>query len=95
LVREAVPVLLAAGRAAAAAAVLDRLPSAYRRRGRFRLLRAQVLLAQGDTAAARAVFDEGFEVDDLREGDEVLGETWAQVSDEPLPARYDFRMRPA
>ncbi|WP_111602296.1 DUF5107 domain-containing protein [Streptomyces sp. Amel2xB2] len=95
LVREAVPVLLAAGRAAAAAAVLDRLPSAYRRRGRFRLLRAQVLLAQGDKAAARAVFDEGFEVDDLREGDEVLGETWAQVSDEPLPARYDFRMRPA
>jgi hypothetical protein len=34
-------------------------------------------------------------VADLKEGAEVLGELWARVSDEPLPARYDFRMRPA
>jgi hypothetical protein len=95
LVREAVPVLLAAGRTDAARTALDGLPSGLRARGRFQLLRAQVLLAEGDTAAARAVFEAGFEVDDLREGDEVLSETWAAISDEPLPQRYDFRMRPA
>jgi hypothetical protein len=35
------------------------------------------------------------EVPDLREGEEVLGELWARVAGEgePLPARYDFRMR--
>ncbi|MCH6163420.1 DUF5107 domain-containing protein [Streptomyces marispadix] len=95
LVREAVPVLLAAGRPAGAAEALDRLPPEYRDRGRFQLLCAQVLLAQGEREAARALFDAGFEVDDLREGDEVLGDTWAELSDDPLPARYDFRMRPA
>lgn len=94
LVREAVPVLLAAGRTAAASQALDGLPEAYARRGRFLLLRAQTLLAEGDKAAARELFDEGFEVDDLREGDDVLAETWAALSTEPLPARYDFRMRP-
>ena len=95
LVREAVPVLLAAGRTAQARGALDRLPGAYRARGRFQLLEAQVLLAEGDRAAARAVFDRGFEVADLREGDEVLSETWAALSDEPVPERYEFRMRPA
>ncbi|SCK41618.1 DUF5107 domain-containing protein [Streptomyces sp. WMMB 322] len=94
-VREAVPVLLAAGRTAAACEALDLLPPAYRQRGRFRLLRAQVLLANDEKEAARAVFDEGFEVDDLREGDEVLAGTWAAITSDPLPARYDFRMRPA
>ncbi|HEV7628544.1 MAG TPA: DUF5107 domain-containing protein [Streptomyces sp.] len=95
LVREAVPVLLSADRTGDARAVLERLPSGLRARGRFQLLRAQVLLAEGERAAARAVFEGGFEVDDLREGDEVLSETWAAISDEPLPERYDFRMRPA
>lgn len=95
LVREAVPVLLSADRAAQAREVLERLPTSLRARGRFQLLRARVLSAQGERAAARAVFEEGFDVDDLREGDEVLGETWAAVSDEPLPGEYDFRMRPA
>ncbi|GAA2626689.1 hypothetical protein GCM10009863_46940 [Streptomyces axinellae] len=37
----------------------------------------------------------GFEADDLREGEEVLSDTWAALTDEPLPDRYDFRMRPA
>lgn len=95
LVREAVPVLLSADRAEQAREVLERLPSSLRARGRFQLLRARVLSAQGETEAARAVFERGFDVDDLREGDEVLGETWAAVSDEPLPGAYDFRMRPA
>ncbi|GGO44081.1 hypothetical protein GCM10012287_08830 [Streptomyces daqingensis] len=95
LVREAVPVLLSAGRSAEARDVLERLPAETRKRGRYRLLLAQVLAAEGEPGAAREVFDAGFEVDDLREGDEVLGETWAALTDEPLPERYDFRMRPA
>ncbi|MCT2593454.1 DUF5107 domain-containing protein [Streptomyces sp. N2-109] len=95
LVREAVPLLLAAGRSADARGALDRLPPAQRERGRFRLLDARVLIAEGDKEAARAVFAAGFEVDDLREGDEVLSDTWAALTDEPLPDAYEFRMRPA
>ncbi|MFG2583520.1 DUF5107 domain-containing protein [Streptomyces malaysiensis] len=114
--REAVVALLAADRADDARAVLDALRPAIRARGRFRLLRAQVLLAQGDAPAARAVFDEGFEVCDLREGDEALSDTWYAIverlaagpeeplteearaqarTEHPLPAPYEFRMRPA
>ena len=89
------PALLAAGRTGDARAVLEDLPPEMRSRGRFQLLRAQVLLAVGDRAAARAVFEDGFDVDDLREGDEVLSETWAAISDDPLPERYEFRMRPS
>lgn len=45
-------------------------------------------------ALARAIFDAGFEVADLREGAGVLGGLWAQTGDEPLPDAYDFRMSP-
>ncbi len=90
-----VPLLLAAGRPADARRVFDRLPAGIVETGRFRLLHARILLAQGDTAAARAVFDAGFEVADLREGDECLSDTWAELTDDPLPERYEFRMRPA
>ncbi|GHC57667.1 DUF5107 domain-containing protein [Streptomyces flavofungini] len=92
--REAIAALLTAHRAEAARAVWHRLHPRTRRTGRFRLIEAQLLLAEGDCPAARAVFDEDFEVADLREADEVIGEVWAAVSDEPLPERYDFRMRP-
>ncbi|MQY12541.1 hypothetical protein SRB5_26760 [Streptomyces sp. RB5] len=80
LAREAVPALLAAGQADEAARVLDRLRPSVLERGRFRLLRAQVLLAQGDVPAARAVFDAGFEVADLREGAWILGELWDEIA---------------
>ncbi|MEV0275777.1 DUF5107 domain-containing protein [Streptomyces sp. NPDC050610] len=112
--QEAVLALLAAGRPGDAADVLDALPRVTRDRGRFRLLAARVLLAQGDAPAARELFDRGFEVDDLREGDEALGDTWYAIAEQlvagggpvtdevreraraehPLPAEYDFRMRP-
>nr|WP_306332117.1 DUF5107 domain-containing protein [Streptomyces sp. KL109B] len=94
--REAIGVLLAAGRVAAARAVWTRLSPATRERGRYRLIEAQLLCAEGDLVAARAVFDAGFEVADLREGAETIGEVWEQVAapGEPLPARYEFRMRP-
>ncbi|MFI0235472.1 DUF5107 domain-containing protein [Streptomyces sp. NPDC016845] len=93
--REAIEALLAVGRPAQARQVWDGLHAATRARGRFRLLEAHLLLAEGDAAAARSVFESGFEVADLREGAEVLGEMWARVAPgEPVPARYDFRMRP-
>ncbi|MER6851874.1 DUF5107 domain-containing protein [Streptomyces flaveolus] len=92
--REAIEALLATGRTGDARAVWERLPEAVRTRGRFRLTEAQLLYAEGRSAEARAVYDEGFEVADLREGDESIGRLWARLTDEPLPARHDFRMRP-
>ncbi|WP_428957485.1 DUF5107 domain-containing protein [Streptomyces sp. cg35] len=93
--REAIEALLAVGRAGEARGVWGRLHAGTRSRGRFRLLEARLLLAEGEVAAARGVFEAGFEVADLREGAEILGEVWARVAPgEPLPARYDFRMRP-
>ncbi|CCB77565.1 conserved protein of unknown function [Streptantibioticus cattleyicolor NRRL 8057 = DSM 46488] len=81
LAREAVPALLAVGRADEAAAILEQLPDEVRSRGRFRLLTARTSLARGDAPAARALFDAGFEVADLREGDEVLAETWFAIAE--------------
>ncbi|MFE1406651.1 DUF5107 domain-containing protein [Streptomyces sp. NPDC058770] len=92
--REAIEALLAAERPEAAREVWAGLPPEVRGRGRFRLLEARLLIAEGDRTAARAVFDEGFEVADLREGAEILDEVWAAVTDEELPDRYDYRMRP-
>ncbi|MEV7504026.1 DUF5107 domain-containing protein [Streptomyces sp. NPDC093018] len=92
--RETLEALLRVGRTAEARAVWEQLPSAVRERGRFRLLEAELLLAEGRRAEARAVFDAGFEIADLREGSRALDRAWARLTDEPLPARYDFRMRP-
>ncbi|MFF9909853.1 DUF5107 domain-containing protein [Streptomyces sp. NPDC013457] len=92
--REALTALLAAGSVAGARALRDALPEAVRARGAFRLLEARLLLAEGRKAEARAVFDEGFEVADLGEGAETLGEVWSSLTDEPLPDFYEFRMRP-
>ncbi|MBD0741574.1 DUF5107 domain-containing protein [Streptomyces sp. CBMA152] len=92
--REAITALLAVDRPADARAIWDRLRPPVRARGAFRLLEARLLLAEGDPAAARAIFDEGFEVADLREGAEILDEVWSRLTDEPLPDRYAYRMRP-
>ncbi|MFJ4897726.1 DUF5107 domain-containing protein [Streptomyces sp. NPDC088727] len=92
--REAIEALLTAGRPGPARTVRDGLLPGIRSRGRFRLLEARLLIAEGDLAAARALFDEGFEVADLREGAEILDEVWAELTDEPLPDRYNYRMRP-
>ncbi|OEJ34452.1 hypothetical protein BGK67_26720 [Streptomyces subrutilus] len=43
---------------------------------------------------SRRVFEDGFEVPDLREGEETLGEVWSTLTGQPLPPRYDFRVRP-
>lgn len=92
--RETLRALLRTRRTADARAVWERLPPAVRQRGRFLLLHAELLLAEGRHADARAVFEEEFEVADLREGEEAIGRLWARLTDDPLPARHDFRMRP-
>jgi tetratricopeptide (TPR) repeat protein len=92
--RESIDALLAADRAAQARSVLDRLPDAARLRGVFRFAEARLLLAEGEKEAARALFDAGFEVADLREGTETLSEVWAALTDDPLPEAYEYRMRP-
>ncbi|MFF6964584.1 DUF5107 domain-containing protein [Streptomyces anthocyanicus] len=92
--REAIGALLAAGRGTDARTVWDRLDPATRARGRYRLIEAELLAAEGRSEDARAVFDEGFEVADLREGADGIGLLWARLDDAPLPARYDFRMWP-
>ncbi|MEU8690654.1 DUF5107 domain-containing protein [Streptomyces sp. NPDC048665] len=92
--RETLGALLRVRRTAEARAVWDRLSPAVRERGRFRLLEAELLLAEGRPEAARAVLDEDVEVADLREGEETIGRLWSRLTDEPLPARLDFRMRP-
>ncbi|MBO8187051.1 DUF5107 domain-containing protein [Streptomyces spirodelae] len=94
LARETAEALLAVDRAQEAEGVLDGLPEEQRQRGRCQLLRARALLAKGDVKGARALFDAGFEVEDLREGEEVLSDTWSALTADPLPPHYDFRMRP-
>ncbi|MEU9859704.1 DUF5107 domain-containing protein [Streptomyces sp. NPDC047971] len=92
--REALTALLAAGRVPQARALWERLPAPAHGHGAFRFAEARLLLAEGRKAEARAVFDAGFEVPDLREGAEILGDVWSAVSDEPVPDVYEFRMRP-
>lgn len=92
--REAIEALLAVGRTAQARGVWERLHPATRQRGRFRLIEAGLLLAEGRREEALDVFRAGFEAADLREGAEAIGRLWSRLTDEPLPAHYDFRMRP-
>lgn len=90
---EALDALLAAGRADEAAMVLSSLPEGIRAIGRIKLADARIRCARNDFEGARAVFDTGFEMADIREGSDALTETWQLVNgDEPLPAHYDFRM---
>ncbi|MGW1744426.1 DUF5107 domain-containing protein [Streptomyces sp. NPDC002092] len=92
--REAIEALLAVRRTAQARGVWERLHPATRERGRFRLIEAGLLLAEGRREEALDVFRAGFEAADLREGAEAISRLWSRLTDEPLPAHYDFRMRP-
>ncbi len=92
--REAVEALLGASRTADARTVWSRLRPAVRQRGRFRLLEARLLVAENRRDEARAIFDDGFEVADLREGSEALNEMWSELTNDPLPDAYEYRMRP-
>ncbi|MEC3977154.1 DUF5107 domain-containing protein [Amycolatopsis sp. H20-H5] len=90
---EAITAQLTAGLPARAAELIGGLPDESRMDGRIRLLEAQSLLALGDRAGALAIFEQGFEVAGVREGETSLSDTWAALSPgRPLPQRYDFRM---
>ncbi|WP_103349838.1 DUF5107 domain-containing protein [Amycolatopsis sp. CA-128772] len=86
LLIEALSAQLAAG-----LAPLSLLPE--RADGRFALLTALTRHAAGDDAGAKAVFDGGFEVPNIREGETSLSDTWEALSEAPMSSRYDFRMK--
>jgi tetratricopeptide (TPR) repeat protein len=90
---ETATMLLDAGRIDDAGKLLADARARWPEHGRLALLSARVRLRAGDLRAARQVFDDGFELADLREGEPLLTETWhALAGPEPLPAQYDFRM---
>lgn len=86
---EAVAAQLAAGDPGAAREMLEPWPA----EGRFALLRARTSLALGDLEGAREVYERGFTVPGIREGETSLSDVWHAISAGPLPAEYDFRMK--
>ncbi|WP_158895510.1 DUF5107 domain-containing protein [Amycolatopsis anabasis] len=95
---EAVTAALDAGRPGHAADLIGLLPAELRAAGRIRLLEARAALGLGDARRAREIFDAGFEVADIREGETSLSDTWAAIQDalgesRELPEHYDFRMK--
>ncbi len=91
---------LAAGRAVD---VVERLHGLEKpggpRAGRFALLLAESYVALGRLDEAGAIFDSHLVVPDIREGAATFTEVWrtyeaARGTNLPLPAKYDFRMRP-
>ena len=84
--------LLAAGRPGDCLETIAGLGPALREHGRTRLLEARARLAAGERESAAGVM-ESLVVEDLAEGDMVLGEVWdALHPGSPLPAHLDFRM---
>jgi hypothetical protein len=92
LVVEHLERLLAAERPADCLDAVAALDTPLRRHGRTRLLEARALLGVGDRTGAAGIM-ESLVVEDLAEGDTVLGEVWdALHPGAPLPAHLDFRM---
>lgn len=93
LLIETLDALLAADRPRDCLALAERHLRAH---GRVRLAAARARLGLGDRGGAERLLAEGIVVDDLREGETALHDVWCAVHgrDRPLPARYDFRMRP-
>ncbi|MCU1560108.1 MAG: hypothetical protein JWP90_1061 [Mycetocola sp.] len=97
LTRELLTVLHRDGRAAQTLSVIESLPGDQRNDGRVLLAEARAALATGDFDRCRSILDRDLVVLDLREGDALLSDVWAEYqaalgSSEPLPPRYDFRM---
>ncbi len=85
--------LLAADRPSDALSFVDTLPAAVRGHGRLRLLEVRAALAAGIPQRARDLLRAGLTVADVREGEVSLAALWSEAfPDEPVPARYDFRM---
>lgn len=71
--------LLKDGRPAAALAKLNALPPAMRCMGRIQAIEARVLLYTGDLDGAERVLRTVTEIDDLREGENVLTDVWFAI----------------
>ena len=86
--------LLTAGRPRDCLDTITALEPALREHGRTRLLEARALLATGERGQAARIM-ESLAVEDLAEGDTILGEVWdALHPGAALPAHLDFRMTP-
>jgi hypothetical protein len=84
--------LLAAGRPGDCLDTIVDLDPALREHGRTRLLEAQAWLGVGEGDRAAGIM-QSLVVEDLAEGDTVLGEVWdALQPGAALPAHLDFRM---
>jgi hypothetical protein len=84
--------LLVAGRSRDCLDVIAALEPPLRGHGRIRLLEARALLAEGRREHAAEIV-ESLVVEDLAEGDTVLGEVWDSLHPgAALPANLDFRM---
>ena len=84
--------LLAAGRPGDCLDAIAGLDPAVRDHGRTRLLEVKARLGVGDRERAGRILD-SLVVEDLAEGDMVLGEVWEALHPgAPLPAHLDFRM---
>jgi tetratricopeptide (TPR) repeat protein len=93
LLIEAAAALLAHELALRALILIERAQTAAES-GRLALLRATALADTGDTAGAAALLTAGFDVADLREGENSVHSLWQRVlPGEPVPARYQFDMR--
>ncbi|QPZ38807.1 DUF5107 domain-containing protein [Paramicrobacterium chengjingii] len=91
---EAASVLLDAGLPTSALRVIKAAGPEVRELGRVRFLRAKALHLLGRDDEAGRMLREGIDVANLREGDEAVSDLWESVvPSEPLPERYDFRMK--
>jgi hypothetical protein len=90
---------LAVGHAADVVARIEKLDPNGPRRGRFQLVLATAYIALGRLDEARAILGSHLVVPDIREGAATFTQVWhayqtARGTTDPLPAEYDFRMRP-
>jgi Domain of unknown function (DUF5107) len=84
--------LLAAGQPRTCLSVIEALDPGIRGHGRTRLLEARAWLAEGERGRVAEIM-ESLVVEDLAEGDPILGEVWdALHPGAPLPVHLDFRM---
>ena len=84
--------LLAAARSRDCLDAISVLDPAIREHGRTRLLEARARLAQGERQRAAEIM-ESLVVEDLAEGDTVLGDVWEALHPGvALPSHLDFRM---
>jgi hypothetical protein len=96
LLVEAADTALRAGQPDYVIRMIDAAPGITMLRGRIQLLLARALHAAGQPGQrerAAALLSAGFEVADLREGDDPLAALWRAVFiDAPVPDRYRFSM---